>query len=92
MQDMSKPLTATKGTLISLLAGPHSQGGSFKPQVSDSWESISLPISFTSVALSGVNSPNARNLSCGIALNNTTQVTMYVTRNTEKCYWLVAGF
>ena len=48
MQDMNNPLPATKDTHISLLAGPHSQGGSFrvKPNV-NGWRDINLSISFT---------------------------------------------
>lgn len=47
MHDTSSPLTATKGTHISLLAGPHSQGGSVSVSGGSSSGTRTLCITFT---------------------------------------------
>ena len=62
MQDMNNPLPATKDTHISLLAGPHSQGGYIR--VDSSYSSpkiVNYQISYTSFSHTAGCSSDVRN-------------------------------
>ena len=82
MHDTSSPLTATKGTHISLLAGPHSQGGNTGAVTINENHTITYPLAFQTVgipvatAMSGTTDTSVR-----IQANDLTSVTVHPFRS-----------
>ena len=83
MQDMSNPLTATKGTPISLLAGTHSQGGTASNVRANEWEEFQLPISFPHTVV--------EHLVSALSRNATVAVTGATTGHSDKDYFQIAN-
>ena len=91
MRDMNNPLPATKGTHISLLAGPHSQGGSVYNLVSETHFFVTFPIAFRDAYYTCFGTPSGKTT---ISINRISASQMRVDKeaNTSVAVtWIAAG-
>ena len=92
MQDMSNPLTATKGTPISLLAGPHSQGGTKSNVTANTEVQITLPITFSDYGYTALAIPSG-STPVYLSKDAFSHFRILKTANVGSfVYWLALGY
>ena len=90
MQDMSSPLPATRGTHISLLAGPHSQGGTKSNVYAQTEVEVTFPVSFiTAYTALGIASSSTP---VWTSYDLNSKLRFFKNANTGSwLYWLAIG-